>query len=343
MPIPYRTRQVNCYLLLGDPLTLVDPGPCWAPTLTALETALAAQGVALSNIELLVLTHQHDDHTGLAATIAERSGCTVAAHELVAAVLEDEPRSRVEEWRYSADLLRLHGADEATLSNAVVPDAPTFARSVSVDRRLSDGDVITAGSRDLVVRLRPGHSPSDTVLLGIDGTALVGDHLLAPKPPMPLAHRPAAGSGDPRARPRALLDYRRSLRATRQDALSVAHPGHGSAIADPEVMIAAHLESHERRAARLLATLGAAPTTAWQTALAGRYGRPAPTGPHPIPIELAWLSDVLGQLDLLVADGRVAELDDGDIVRFVPTRAQVAANSSRNSTSRCTASNANPG
>ena len=41
----------------------------------------AEHGYALADIELLLLTHHHLDHAGLAQTLRERSGATVAAHQ----------------------------------------------------------------------------------------------------------------------------------------------------------------------------------------------------------------------------------------------------------------------
>ncbi len=46
--------------------------------------------------------------------------------------------------------------------------------------RLSDGDLIRAGGRDLRILARPGHSTTDTLLVDEhSSTAFVGDHLLA--------------------------------------------------------------------------------------------------------------------------------------------------------------------
>ncbi len=66
LPTPFQIGDVNAWLLLGDPLTLVDAGPLMEETEARLEAGLAALGVAVEDLELIVLTHQHDDHVGLA-------------------------------------------------------------------------------------------------------------------------------------------------------------------------------------------------------------------------------------------------------------------------------------
>ena len=83
VPVPY-LGAVNLWLLKGEPLTLVDAGPANDGALQALEDGLAANGCGVSDIELLLLTHHHLDHAGLAGAVAERSGATIAAHRGVA-------------------------------------------------------------------------------------------------------------------------------------------------------------------------------------------------------------------------------------------------------------------
>src|SRR4051794_6629349 len=75
---------VNAWLLRGEPLTLVDTGPASEAALHALEHGLAAHGVALEDLELVLATHHHMDHVGLVATIQRRSSARVAVLDRVA-------------------------------------------------------------------------------------------------------------------------------------------------------------------------------------------------------------------------------------------------------------------
>src|SRR5829696_2776606 len=84
VPLPH-IGSVNAWLLRGEPLTLVDTGPRDDEALSALEAGLGRAGVGVEDIELVLVTHHHVDHTGLAATIARRSGAHVAAFERAAA------------------------------------------------------------------------------------------------------------------------------------------------------------------------------------------------------------------------------------------------------------------
>src|SRR3954447_13744836 len=84
LPLPH-IGSVNVWLLRGDPVTLVDTGPLREDALAALERGLVDAGTRLEDIERVLVTHHHLDHSGLAATIAERSGARVGALDRAAA------------------------------------------------------------------------------------------------------------------------------------------------------------------------------------------------------------------------------------------------------------------
>ena len=167
LPVPFAVRAVNCYLLEGDPLTLIDPGADWPETLVELEASLAARGLRLEDIEQVILTHQHYDHVGLAHTVRERSGATVVAHHLLPGFLADLPGQMELEDTYQADVMRLHGVPEPAIAElyAVSKEHRIYGASVTVDRTIRDGDIVEAGGRRLRVGERPGHSPTDTIFV----------------------------------------------------------------------------------------------------------------------------------------------------------------------------------
>lgn len=75
---PLRLRYSNAYLLLGDRPILVDTGSRGdAPRI---EAALAAVGVALRDLSLILHTHVHSDHFGNTADFAAKAGCPVSYH-----------------------------------------------------------------------------------------------------------------------------------------------------------------------------------------------------------------------------------------------------------------------
>lgn len=321
--VPYPVGHVNAYLLTGDPLTLVDTGVRWRQDEAELAAALGCHGVALEQIEQLVLTHHHADHAGLAAMVRSRSGCVVAASAETAARVGDVEAQVALEDAYAVALLALHGAGEPAA--AAVAEASDWGRtgalSVAVDRILSEGERLRAGGRDLTVVLRPGHSPSDTVFVGEDGWALLGDHLLASSGSTVLAHRPLEG-GDPADRPRAIIGYREGLRQTASLGLARGFAGHGSEIEDPAALVRERLSEHDRRAERALRALGEVPASAWALAceLWPAFARDDTPDDgrmrHPVARPWIALSDVLGLLDMLAEEGLVRELRDGGLIVY---------------------------
>ncbi len=87
IPTPFQVGRVNAYLIEDAPLTLVDSGPNSGKALDELERALAGLGHTVEDLELLIVTHQHIDHFGLASILARRSGAEVAALDRLAPFL----------------------------------------------------------------------------------------------------------------------------------------------------------------------------------------------------------------------------------------------------------------
>ena len=76
----------NAFLLIGTKTILIDCGSFM--NFSALEKHLRRIGIPIADIALLVITHVHFDHAGLAAKIKNISGCKVAVHELEKSLLE---------------------------------------------------------------------------------------------------------------------------------------------------------------------------------------------------------------------------------------------------------------
>jgi glyoxylase-like metal-dependent hydrolase (beta-lactamase superfamily II) len=317
--VPY-LGTVNVWLLEGNPLTLVDSGPSNVESLQALDAALHGLGVALDEIELVLLTHHHLDHSGLAGTIAERSGAVVACTAGTAAWGEDYHGRAALERRFGRRLLAAHGVPPAVIEQSepfwdhIVENGAGF-RTTDV---LDDGDVIRAGGRALRVVERPGHSTTDTLFVDdSNGVAIVGDHLLAEITSG--AEVVPAEPADERRR-QALAQYLEALRETADLPLELLLPGHGPAIRDHRSLIADRLAFHEHRLERVAELVDSGGTTAFDVARSVWGTEVAETQA----VLAVW--EVVGHLDVLAERGLVGEgvRDDGVHV-FRPTVAQTTA------------------
>jgi glyoxylase-like metal-dependent hydrolase (beta-lactamase superfamily II) len=242
---------VNVWLLEGDPLTLVDTGSKRADCLAALEEGLARRGLRVEDIELVLLTHHHLDHTGLAATIHDRSGARIAALAETAAWGAAYHHRAAEERRFSVELLAASGVPPQLVTASepfwehIVRESSDFTTHVV----LEDGDTILAGDRTLRVVHRPGHSTTDTLFVDdAAGTAFVGDHLLARiTSGAEVTPDPLPGGG----RRRALADYLAGLRLTARMPLQRCYPGHGPVVDDTAGLVAERLAFHADRLERI--------------------------------------------------------------------------------------------
>ena len=63
IPLPHLCT-VSLWLLKGEPLTLSDAGPSNRELLVSLEEQLAERGLGVDDLELLLNTHHHLDHSG---------------------------------------------------------------------------------------------------------------------------------------------------------------------------------------------------------------------------------------------------------------------------------------
>jgi glyoxylase-like metal-dependent hydrolase (beta-lactamase superfamily II) len=326
IPTPFLVGKVNLYLIEDDPLTLVDCGPNSGKALDELERALGALGHRVEDLELIVITHQHIDHIGLVDVLQRRSGAEVAALDRLAPYLGDYQGATESDDEFAVALMERHGIppDVTQALRAVSAAFRGWGAGTEVTRPLADGARLELRDRTLEVMHRPGHSPSDTVFWDAERELLIaGDHLIKHISSNPLIARPLPIPGQPApsiadavagARPEALRTYVASLRATRELPVRIVLPGHGEPVTDHRALIDERFAMTERRARKILRLLGERPLTAYE--LAQRmWGNVAVTQ------AFLTLSEVLGHLDLLRADGAVRELDDAGVTRFEATSA----------------------
>jgi glyoxylase-like metal-dependent hydrolase (beta-lactamase superfamily II) len=311
---PFGIGAVNTYLIEDEPLTLVDCGPNTATGLGRLEQLLAGRGYALRDVELVLITHEHMDHAGLAGVISERSGAQVACIDVLAPDLENWNAYSIARDDYALALMLRHGVEPhvAEALRAVANITRGFGAPAKADRALAAGSTLTLRDRSMKVMHLPGHSSTDTVLHDeAHGIALLGDHILSHVSPNALVDHPMPGDGSRRAQP--LLEYRRSLLQTRELQFEVGLVGHGIPVVDHRTLIDQRLRAQERRAEHFYERLAGGPRSAHELASA-RWGGVAATQ------AFLTLSEVLGHLDLLIADGLVIEDDSSEVVRFEQRR-----------------------
>lgn len=145
----------------------------------------------------IVLTHWHFDHVGNAARLRERAGGDVVCHRLERPLVEDpediaSPHHLTDGDVTPEDVAADFGvADPASLPPSSDALRQTWAAypTVSVDREVTEGAVLTAGEHRLRVIHTPGHTAGHVSLFDETSRSLyLGDVMYWPAPmhPYPL-------------------------------------------------------------------------------------------------------------------------------------------------------------
>ena len=174
--------HVNAYAIAsGSGVVLVDTGLAEPGGLGRLEQALSQAGLRLEHVRLLVCTHAHSDHYGLAAPIMEASGCELwmhPRHEHMTRAAKDPDRS----FERRIEVARQSGVPEQALreyQESRKDRGYGIVKIVLPERDLVPGVVVETDLGPWEVHETPGHAPSHVVLHQPDrGMLLSGDHLL---------------------------------------------------------------------------------------------------------------------------------------------------------------------
>jgi glyoxylase-like metal-dependent hydrolase (beta-lactamase superfamily II) len=160
---------------------LVDTGINEQGALEELERTLWLTGHEIADVELLICTHAHSDHYGLAAPIVEAVGCELwmhPNHAHMTRAASDPERAlerRIEVARQSGVPLEplRRWAEERR------DQTPGIAGVVEAARDLLTGVEVETGAGRWTVYETPGHAPSHVSLFQPEQRLLIsGDHLL---------------------------------------------------------------------------------------------------------------------------------------------------------------------
>lgn len=215
--VPLPGVRAGAFLLPGSPAALIDCGMRGQGRRVL--RAVAAAGVAPSDIALIALTHWHIDHVGALSSIRGRTSAEVAAHRADAPIIAGvvppaKPELRGESGKFARwMLLKLY-------------------RPSKVDRIIEDGDVLPHGLR---VVATPGHTPGHVCYYQEEsGVVFVGDALFNRDGALQLP--PGGFSHDSEA-------ARRSLAALRSFRFDQCYFGHGEPLLDrADVVVHAFLD-----------------------------------------------------------------------------------------------------
>jgi glyoxylase-like metal-dependent hydrolase (beta-lactamase superfamily II) len=307
LPLPWPgVPHGNVWAVAADGgIVLFDTGIGGKGRMRQFDLALAQAGFDLADVKLLVCTHSHTDHYGLAAPIVEDAGCELWMHPAWEHVrlLADDPAAaldhRLEVARQSgvplANLERYREArseDEETGIDAIVEPDRDLLPGVEVETDLGTWQVYET----------PGHAPSHVVLHQPDRKLMIsGDHLLG-RTVLFFDH---GHSPDP------VGEFLSSLDTIEPLNVDLCLPGHGRPFRDPQAKIDEARRQVEELLGKTREALGEGERTGFEIVadIVGAENVNTPVS--------AWvLQIVLSCLDHLAILGEVAKVDDTDPQRW---------------------------
>lgn len=295
IPTPFKVGDVNSYLLKGDVLSLIDVGPKTPEAYAALKSAIEEAGYSFTDIEQVILTHHHPDHSGW---IDAFENAKVLGH-----VYNDMWLKRDEEFSRYHDEFYLERFIEEGVPEKYIDKARKIKRGASlmgsgaIDVALAEGDALP-GHPGWTVIETPGHAQSHLVFWHEEtGRVIGGDHVLASVSSTPLIEPPLNPGEE---RPHSLLQYNKSLKRILTLPVSTIYTGHGDEVYDAHSLIEERLVKQIERAMKVLTMMEKGPRTAFELT------RELFPKAYEKALGLT-LSETIGQTDYLVSEGYITE------------------------------------
>jgi glyoxylase-like metal-dependent hydrolase (beta-lactamase superfamily II) len=288
----------------GDGIVLFDTGIGGKGGLRNLDGALAQAGFGIEDVGLVVCTHAHADHYGLAAPITEIAGCELWMHPNWEHVrlLGDDPEAaldqRLEVARQSGvparalERYRERRAGEDTGVDAIKEPDRDLVPGVTVETDLGGWEVYET----------PGHAPSHVCLHQPERRLLIsGDHLLG-RTVLFFEH---GHSPDP------VGEYLDSLKVIEPLEVDLVLSGHGRTFRDADAKIAASRQQVEELHRKVRGALGGGERTAFEVVgeILGEEALRTPASAYLLQI-------VLSFLDHMAIDGEARAIPGTDPKRW---------------------------
>lgn len=216
-------QGTNTWILGHDRLAIIDPGPDLPDHLAGLREVIAGR-----EVEAILVTHAHLDHSALAPALARQTGAPVMAFGPADAGLSSLMQSLA--------AAGLAGGGEGT-DRDFVPDLT-----------LQDGREVRLADLSIKVIHTPGHMAGH-LCFAVGDTLFSGDHVMGWS--TSLVSPPEGDMGA----------YVASLRRLMGQGWRVFYPGHGIPVMTPQERLVELIEHRAMREASILAALAQAPAT----------------------------------------------------------------------------------
>jgi glyoxylase-like metal-dependent hydrolase (beta-lactamase superfamily II) len=309
IPLPEDTQliTVNLYAVGKGPITLIDTGPKFPGLLDYVDEHLNAAGFRFEDIERIIATHGHVDHTGLTAEIRAAAGNSIDFHiHPEDSWLISEERHQEFMWSKEADFLTARAGIPAVDVEKIRKRFAFFKELCDpVDNIsfLKDGDEFSGNGYHLNVVHTPGHTAGSVCLYEPEQKILFsGDNMIKHITPNPLVELRKYGLKN--SDYQSLPTFLKSLDNISKLDVGYVFSGHGEYIVDMHNVIATYKAHHRRRMDQIWKALKKAPRPIYE--LIDDVFPVVPEGD----IFLA-VSEIAVHLEVLINERRAELVDQG--------------------------------
>ena len=311
LPTIFGMKTVNSFLFKEPEPVLIDCGENTAESWDALTKGLNDNGLQLSDIKKIYVTHMHTDHVGMAGRISDEFGTEIWVNEKsvdsVINFTEYGKSTRRVSFEITSKLMGYDPKDPANpiMSSGKISDKTKNTwTSVHTDnlKVYNIGDKIKFGDQEWETIFMPGHSDTQTIFVQNESKRILSADMLLSVTPTPFYELTEGMKGE---RIKGLPIMMESYERLNNIDFSLAYPGHYDIINNPKEIIKKQVDHIHKRKMQVYELIKSGEDN-YQKLYVKMYDR----------FTITAVTMLVGYLDLLVAENKISWIEDEKSIRF---------------------------
>ena len=304
LPLGIMFQTVNCYLIPGEQLTLIDCGFYTPQNWNLFQEKIKAVGYQVSDIEQVIITHEHRDHIGMLPLIMEHAKAVIRVPKLIEDWFTRPKAIQERNQQFSIELFSTLGLPEELLNRSF--QYLDHVGAVDVQSEMSRfeffeaGDLFNFGETEWEVLNTPGHCLSQMIFIQKEQNWALSSDMLLPIAPMPIIE---PKPNQPNQHTRALKNLLNSFERLKILDIQLAFPGHGAPFTHVNEVIDQQLARIQMRKEECFETIKSGAKTPFQI-------RQKMYPYQKTPPDFSGLFMILGYVDLLQEEDRISKQYD---------------------------------
>jgi glyoxylase-like metal-dependent hydrolase (beta-lactamase superfamily II) len=312
LPTIFGMKTVNSFLFKHPEPILIDCGENTPESWDALNKGLSENGLQLSDIKKIYITHMHIDHVGMAGRIAQEFGTEIWVNEKSARRVREYIEFSKVTKKFTIDITsKLFGVDpNDTGFNPMFTSEKSTGRTRDTWTGIPEehmkvyniGDSLNLGTEKWDVIYMPGHSDTQVIYHQKESKKILSADMLLSVTPTPFYELTDETKGD---RVKGLPIMMNSYAQLNALDFDIAYPGHYTTITNPKEIIHKQVEHIHKRKLQCLELIKGG-DRAYFKLYPKMYDK----------FTITAVTMLVGYLDLLVEEEKIRWIEDEKRIRF---------------------------